>query len=227
MDTLMRHLAWPHHSGTGSELSLTREWLVTNGLGGYASGTVLGVPTRRYHGLLVAALPAPHGRILVLPHVSEQVRLPDGTVVQLGGAERADRAHQVHSSGHLTAFHLTLGLPTWRYEMAQTVIEKQLFLPYQQNTVYLTYRLLAGEAGVRLKLMPSLHFRSHDAPVDAPLPRGCCTLTTMQGRYEFSAAPDLPPLRMKLYGRRPAFTVEEQTVPHLFYRLSSDGAMTL
>jgi predicted glycogen debranching enzyme len=219
MDTLLRHLAWPHHSGTGSELSLRREWLVTNGLGGYASGTVLGVPTRRYHGLLVTALPAPHGRTLVLPHVSEQVRLSDGTVAQLGGEERVNRVHQVHRSGHLTAFRLALGLPIWRYEMAQTVIEKQLFLSYQQNTVYITYRLLAGEAGVRLKLMPSLHFRSHDAPVDTPLPRGCCTLTAMQGRYEFSAAPDLPPLRMKLYGRRPAFTVEEQTVPHVFYRV--------
>jgi predicted glycogen debranching enzyme len=219
MDMLQRHSAGSHRDGSGSELSLTREWLVTNGLGGYASGTVVGVPTRRYHGLLVAALPAPHGRTLIFPHISEQVRLPDGNVVQLSGEEYADRTLQVHRFGHLMAFRLALGLPTWRYEIAQTVVEKQIFLPYQQNTVYVTYRLLAGEAGVQLKLMPLLHFRSHDAPVDTPLPRGCCTLTAAQGRYEFSAAPDLPPLRMMLYGRRPAFTVEEQTVPPLFYRV--------
>ena len=53
-----------------------REWLVTNGLGGYASGTVAGVLTRRYHGMLVASLPAPLGRIVMLNHVLERVRLP-------------------------------------------------------------------------------------------------------------------------------------------------------
>ena len=45
------------------------EWLVTNGLGGYASGTVAGVVTRRYHGILVAALPAPLGRMVMLNHL--------------------------------------------------------------------------------------------------------------------------------------------------------------
>jgi glycogen debranching enzyme len=50
---------------------LGREWLVTNGLGGFASGTVAGVPTRRYHGMLVSALPTPRGRIVMLNHLSE------------------------------------------------------------------------------------------------------------------------------------------------------------
>ena len=53
-----------------------REWLVTNGLGGYASGTVAGVMTRRYHGLLIASLPAPLGRMVMLNHLLERVRLP-------------------------------------------------------------------------------------------------------------------------------------------------------
>ena len=52
-----------------------REWLVTNGLGGYASGTVAGVVTRRYHGLLVASLPAPLGRVVMLNHLMERVRI--------------------------------------------------------------------------------------------------------------------------------------------------------
>src|SRR5512133_2198006 len=62
------------------------EWLVANGLGGYASGTVLGPPTRRYHGLLVAALPAPLGRLVVLNHVRESVVAPDGREVDLQSA---------------------------------------------------------------------------------------------------------------------------------------------
>ena len=63
---------------------VTREWLVTNGLGGYASGTVATIATRRFHGLLIAALPPPLGRTMVIAHVSETVRLADGRAAQLG-----------------------------------------------------------------------------------------------------------------------------------------------
>jgi len=58
----IRRLAWPPPEASEPDALVTREWLVTNGLGGYASGTVAGVITRRYHGLLIAALPAPLGR---------------------------------------------------------------------------------------------------------------------------------------------------------------------
>jgi len=70
---------------------ITREWLVTNGLGGYASGTLLGVITRRYHGLLVAALRNPLGRTVMLNHLVERVVLGGGRVVQLGGQEYVRR----------------------------------------------------------------------------------------------------------------------------------------
>src|SRR5262245_28693685 len=74
-------------AGDGEEL-LTREWLVANGLGGYASGTLAGVASRRYHSWLVAALPAPLGRQVMLNHLSELIRLPDGRTFRLGGEER-------------------------------------------------------------------------------------------------------------------------------------------
>src|SRR4029453_5126443 len=67
------------------EAAVAREWLVTNGLGGFAAGTVAGVPPRRYHGLLVAALPTPLGRTLMLNHLSELLRLSDGTRFEIGG----------------------------------------------------------------------------------------------------------------------------------------------
>jgi glycogen debranching enzyme len=60
-----------------------REWLVTNGLGGYASGTVAGVVTRRYHGLLIASLPAPLGRMVMFNHLLERIRLADRRVLWL------------------------------------------------------------------------------------------------------------------------------------------------
>src|SRR4026207_531005 len=69
-------------------LLVRHEWLVTNGLGGYASGTLAGVASRRYHSLLIAALPAPLGRQVMLNHLSELVRLPDGRTFLFGGEER-------------------------------------------------------------------------------------------------------------------------------------------
>src|SRR6266403_3895434 len=79
------------------EVLLTREWLVTNGLGGYASGTVCGIPTRRYHGLLIAALPAPFGRMMMLNELSEAPRLRDGRWIELSGHGRDhdDPAHYI------------------------------------------------------------------------------------------------------------------------------------
>src|SRR3954465_4267187 len=84
-----RKMPWAKAEAPKPEPLLTREWLVTNGLGGYASGTVSGVCTRRYHGLLIAALPAPLGRMMMVNQLSERVRLGDGTVARLGGEERA------------------------------------------------------------------------------------------------------------------------------------------
>ena len=76
---------------TKIEREPTQEWLITNGLGGYASGTVLGIPTRRYHGMLVAALPNPAGRVMMLSSVPCQLRMKDGSrvdVMVVRGGER-------------------------------------------------------------------------------------------------------------------------------------------
>ena len=70
---------------------LRREWLITNGLGGYASGTISGAVTWRYHGLLIAALPAPIGRSTMLNHLEESLFLPGRQLIQFGGAEPRDR----------------------------------------------------------------------------------------------------------------------------------------
>src|SRR5437764_10790753 len=78
---------------TAGERPPRREWLVTNGLGGYASGTVAGMLTRRYHGMLVASLPAPLGRMVMLNHLLERVRLPGEGVVGLGGQEEGGGRH--------------------------------------------------------------------------------------------------------------------------------------
>src|SRR6201982_225577 len=86
--TVVRVMTWNRVDQSPDTL-LNREWLVTNGLGGYASGTVSGAITRRYHGLLIAALPAPLGRMVMWNHVSEFLRFGESDVISLGGEERA------------------------------------------------------------------------------------------------------------------------------------------
>jgi predicted glycogen debranching enzyme len=199
------------------ESLITAEWLVTNGLGGYASGTVAGVITRRYHGLLVAALPAPHGRVVMLSHVWERLRFQNRNIAVLSSEEHPgvlDR-QSVH---YLDEFRLENGLPVWRFEIEGLVMEKRVLLPYRQNTVHVTYRLLEGEGPVRLTLRPSVNFRPHGAPVDTPL-GDPYVFTAIEGRYEISGRPDLPPLRMLLHGSGAAFTIDGRPFPNVLYRV--------
>src|SRR5438132_9512962 len=121
----------PATTAAKSELLLTREWLVTNGLGGYASGTIAGVASRRYHSLLIAALPAPLGRRVMLNHLSVLLRLRDGSTILFGGEERAGGALQLHGADYLTEFPLDMSLPVWHYEAGSLVFSKALLLPHR------------------------------------------------------------------------------------------------
>src|SRR5271168_2789809 len=144
MRELIRRLTWPQGS-SGIEPLLTHEWLVTNGLGGYASGTVSGVISRGFHGYLISAQPSPLGRTMMLNDLVEFLELPDGKVVQLGGEEREGEPLKLHGADFLRKFQLQEGLPVWQYGAGDYLIEKRLVLPHGQNTVYVHYRLLSGE----------------------------------------------------------------------------------
>src|SRR5438874_7697270 len=117
MDDWVLRIPWSATTVNNADALLTHEWLVTNGLGGYASGTIAGVASRRYHSLLIAALPAPLGRQVMLNHLSEMIRLPDGTTVLFGGEERAGGVLELYGADHLTEFRLEQGLPVWRYQV--------------------------------------------------------------------------------------------------------------
>jgi predicted glycogen debranching enzyme len=214
MSDLLRRLDWARERGNDAEQALTREWLVTNGLGGYASGTVAGAATRRYHGLLVAALPAPYGRVMLLNHLWERVRLPDRSAVVLG--EEEDPGGPLVATDALREFRLEMGLPVWRYTVGGFVLEKRLMLPYGQNTVHVMYRLLEAAGRLRLILRPSVHFRPHNAPVSEDVPSPY-TLTAVDARYELSTGPEFPPLRLTAQARSAAFTLEARAVRDVPY----------
>ena len=201
------------------ELLLTREWLVTNGLGGYASGTISGAVTRRYHGLLIAALPGPLGRIVMWSHVSEFLRFSSDDVVSLGAEERAGGQLDLKGADYLTEFRLEDGLPVWTYHVREVVVEKRVLLPHLQNTVHVSYQVISKGTPPRLELRPAFHFRHHEAPVDSEL-GAPYKLTAVDGRYEITAARrKLPPLRMQLHGREAAFTIAPAKIPQVVYRI--------
>ena len=214
--SLVRRVEWSAPPGAQREAWLTREWLVTNGLGGYASGTVAGVTTRRYHGLLVAALPAPLGRVVMLNHLTEHYRDAQGTVFELGSEERVGSALVAHAE-HLTEFRLEAGLPVWRYVFGDAVVERRLLLPHRQNTTHVSWRLLQGGAPLQLTLTPALHFRPHEDPVSTGF-EGAYSLTATDDRYEIRGPVAVPPLRLLLHGDQQGFTIEPRRVEQVLYR---------
>ncbi|HWV57331.1 MAG TPA: amylo-alpha-1,6-glucosidase [Longimicrobiales bacterium] len=218
MTPAVRRVAWKRGDEIDADTLVAMEWLVTNGLGGYASGTVPGVPTRRYHGLLIAGLPAPLGRTVMLTHLAEQITLPDGRSIRFGGHESVSAGLVLHGTGHLVEFRLDMGIPVWRYEVEDVTFEKRVFMAYQQNTVYVSYTLLSGPDAVRIDLEPAVHFRSHDSPVSEPLAEPY-TFTAVEHAYEIRAAAELPALRFRLEGEETSFTVNPRRVQEVLYRV--------
>ena len=213
-----RSIPWDAAANSHDKL-LEREWLVTNGLGGYSSGTVSGALTRKYHGMLVSALPAPLGRTVMWSHVSEFLHFKSGETVSLGGEERAEGQQNLHGADYLTEFRLESGLPVWIYKVRGVTLEKRVLMPHQQNTVYLVYRLLEGEGLVHIELRPAFHFRHHEAPVDEPFPAPY-QLTVTEHRYEVSLPhTPLPATRMRVCECDGcSFTVAPEFIHQVFYR---------
>jgi predicted glycogen debranching enzyme len=153
------------------EASSKREWLETNGIGGYASATISGMNTRRYHGLLVAAFHPPTDRRVLLSKMEETVVLANGARIELGTNRYPNST--VHPQGFKvqTAFRLDPS-PIFTFRVGQIEIEKSLFMLHGENTVVLRYRLRLSEkdlseanadqnANVRLELRPLLAFRDY------------------------------------------------------------------
>ncbi len=216
MTDLLRRVPWTQ-GPKQREALITREWLVTNGLGGYASGTVAGMITRRYHGLLIAALPSPFGRTVLLNHIWEQVRLADGRTVQLFERRETPEGLEFDTSRYLVEFRLEQGLPVWRFDVAGTIVERRVLMPHMQNTVHVNYRVLGGPP-VRMKVRALLAFRGHEAPVsegvEAPY-----TVHARGDRFEVETGHGRPPLRLFLIGQKTAMTVEPDRLDHVLYLL--------
>jgi predicted glycogen debranching enzyme len=217
VDKLIRRIELTGARGEDARQLLRREWLATNGLGGYAAGTIAGIVTWRYHGLLIAALPAPLGRMVLLNHLAEYLRLPDGRVLQIGGEEPCQPEDASGAGHYLTEFRLENGLPVWRYQTEDITLEKHVLFLYGQNTVHVSYRLLTEQQDLRLELRPSMHFRGHEQPVNQVTHEGY-RLIISGGHYEIQVAEPLPALRLVMNGDQAAFTCDGGTRREIYYQ---------
>lgn len=138
--------------------ALRREWLVTNELGGYASGTLAGVNTRRYHGLLVAALVPPVERTVLVAGLIEWGTY-DGRRYALSTNEYSDGTIDPHGYRHLQSFRLRGTLPVWTFALADALLERRVWMDYGSNTTHVMYRLLRGSAELSLAITPLITYR--------------------------------------------------------------------
>ncbi|HWW84831.1 MAG TPA: amylo-alpha-1,6-glucosidase [Vicinamibacterales bacterium] len=218
LGTPVRRISWPPRDTPDAEGAVTREWLVTNGLGGYASGTVAGAITRRYHGLLIAALPAPFGRTVMLSHVGQQLQPRDGGRHELGGRELSGDSPDARGTGYLVEFRLEAGLPVWRYDANGLVVEKRVLLVRGQNTVHIIYELLDGADVVDLALRPSMNFRPQETAVSEPLGSPYELHAVVDEHYEIVlATSDLPPLRLRVWAPERSFTSKPKLIEQVLY----------
>lgn len=140
------------------EDTLGREWMETNGIGGFSSGTISGANTRRYHGLLTAAIRPPLGRITMLSKFEEALLVGEErielTTNQYPGA--------IYPEGYRYIRDFRLDpFPIWTYEIDGLILEKRLFMPHGLNGVVCVWKLLTGDADVYLEIRPLLSFVDH------------------------------------------------------------------
>ncbi|MEO8586014.1 MAG: amylo-alpha-1,6-glucosidase [Acidobacteriota bacterium] len=151
-------------AGTGARDG--REWLETNGLGGYAMSTATGENTRRYHGLLVAATKPPLGRMVLLSKLEETL-VVDGRRIDLS-TNRFPGVTHPGGFRFLSSFRND-PFPTFTWDVDGVILEKEVFMPHGENTVCVTWRLVRGgndgnEAGpIRLQVRPLVAFRDFHA----------------------------------------------------------------
>lgn len=192
------------HDVSSFDTAADREWLVTNGLGGYAAGTIADAATRRYHGLLVASLRPPVQRTVLVVKVDTTIAYGNDRF-ELGSNEYQDGT--VHPSGyrHLGSFRLDAGIPTWTWFLADAVLVRRVWMQQGRNTTFVAYTLERASVPMEIGITPlcsgrDYHWHAHEHPGPNAQPvTGGCEISGFHGipayritstRGEFHAAPD-------------------------------------
>src|SRR5579872_36062 len=170
-----------------------REWLITNGIGGYASASLAGSNTRRYHGLLVAALTPPTGRRVLLSRIEEAVTL-DGLPIELATNQYPGALHP-QGFRYLEQFD-PYPAPTFLFRpRSDVLLEKRVWMAHGEHTTYLRYTLLNAPGPIPLSLTPLVCWKDYHAEMHErdgfPL-----SVQLQVGETTITPAPDAPLLRL-------------------------------
>ncbi len=237
------HLRLPDETCRDWPQAITHEWLVTNGRGSYASGTVAGTNTRRYHGLLVAALRPPLGRTLLVAALDTTVEPAAGTPpIPLHAHEYHDGTVAPHGHRHIESFALHDGIPTWTYGFAGGRLTRTVWMEHGRDVTYVRYALAPESVPVVLRLAPLCAFRDYhtltqghpdwrfvvepqetgdDARTAPPFSSGSCG---SGASVTLRAWPEAPPYWLWL--DRPAhFTPREEWSWRFLYRVERDRGL--
>ncbi|MBF8284309.1 MAG: glycogen debranching protein, partial [Anaerolineales bacterium] len=166
-----------------------REWLVTNGLGGWASGTVSGANTRRYHGLFAPALKPPLGRTVLVSKFNERVEV-GGQTFHLSSNEYGSGAIDPHGYRHIESFRLDGLIPTWTFAVGDALLEKRVWMACGRDTTFVTYTLRRATRPIALDVLAMVtrrdaHGETHGGdwlPNVIPIPKGA---QVQAGEVEF------------------------------------------
>lgn len=169
------------------ETSENREWLITNGIGGYGAGTISGILTRRYHGLLIAALKPPLGRTLMLSKLNETATYGKHNY-DLYSDRWADKTISPQGYEYITKFFLVGTTPVWLYSFADAHLEKRVWMQQGENTTYIRYTLKQGSSPLKLSLKALVNYRDHHS--DTHSNNWQMQISSVKDGIEVKAKPD-------------------------------------
>src|SRR5205814_5199049 len=153
-------LAWGREVTGDLAAAERREWLCVNGIGGFASGTIAGSQTRRYHGLLIAALAPPLGRTLLAAQVHDTLAYA-GRDWALGCARWASGVADPAGYRLIERFRLDGTTPVWTYACADALVEKRVWMEPGANTTYVRWAVLRAGAPLALSLRVLVNHRDY------------------------------------------------------------------
>jgi len=197
---------------------LSREWLCTNGLGGYASGTLLGVNTRRDHGLLVPYIAYMKSRMVVISHMTESVIESSPENFNLSGFEFVNGEISSNAHLYLKEFQLDHLIPTWIFSIGDSILEKRVLTPRGTNATLLQYRLLSGPNTLKITLKPFLTFVVHGNPMHRRKDF-LSSFTELGGGFQAYYTDFDYPVNINIYGAQDLkFDRHEHWISNIYYK---------
>ncbi|MFH1707535.1 MAG: amylo-alpha-1,6-glucosidase [Planctomycetota bacterium] len=179
-----------HEECVNTESALRKEWLETNGRGGWASSTIVNCHTRKYHGLLVSALADPPGRFVLLSKVDASI-VTERKEFRLA-TNKFPGVYEPTGHKYIDSFRYTL-YPECTFRVGDIVLRQSIIMPYGMNVVYIKYELLEADRPVTLRLKPLLAYRHVHALTRANMDLQVRTFFVKNG-FKIEPYKGMPPL---------------------------------